>query len=169
MVIVLVLVVSAALLALMVVYLTHRRHLDLRQHAIQVQQLQKFPAAAFMNLSQPSELEYVRLQLAPSVFQQCRRKRARVLIAYVRLILRDTRVILQCADRAAASADASIAEPAHELMNLALQTRLNALKALCLLYLGIFFPSIDPSLASTVQGFHAAHDKSFALSARILR
>jgi hypothetical protein len=169
MAIVLLLIISAVFLAIMVVYLMHRRRVDLREHAIQVQQLKKFPVAAFLNLAQGSEVEYVQANLPGRSLRQWRRKRALVLIAYVHAILRDTRVILRCADRAAASADAAIAEPAREVMDLALETRINALRALMLLYLGILSPSIDCRLDNTVRVFDIAHDKSFALSALILR
>lgn len=169
MVIVLTLIASACLLAVMVVYLTHRRAKDLREHAIQIQELGQFPIAAFQNLADPSELQYLQTRLPKGVFERCRRQRSLVLIGYVHLILKNTRVILRCADVAVASSDPAVSEPANDLLNLALQTRLNALKALVLLYAGILIPSVSCNLTATLMGYSVAHEKSFGLSTRILR
>jgi hypothetical protein len=162
-------VASGVLLVLLVVYLTYRRGTDLREHAVRMRELGAFPTEAFRNLAKESELQFLRAHLSRMDFERCRCKRSVVLIGYLYLILRNTSVILRCTAQAAASGDPEVSKAARNVTDLAFRTRLNALKALILLSIGVLIPTVRCDLAGTLVGYNLTQTESFDLSARILQ
>ena len=169
MAILLALIISAAFLIVLVAYVTRNRSIGLRQHAIQVQEIERYPIVAFQNLVNGRERSYLESHLSRHDFLRCQRKRTLALISYVYLLLGNTRVILRCVHAAAQSADPVLAHSARSLLDVALQTRLNAMKALAVLSIALVFPSIDCDLQKILADYRATYDRSVGLSAAILQ
>jgi hypothetical protein len=156
-------------LIILVAYLTRRRSVGLRQHALLVREIERFPILAFQNLVAGRELNYLQSHLAREDSLRCRRKRTLALISYVYLLLGNTRVMLRCVHAAAQSADPVLARSARNLLDVALQTRLNAMKALVVLSAALVFPNVHCDLEKILADYRATYDRSVGLSTAILQ
>jgi hypothetical protein len=163
------LIVSAACLIVLVAYLTRRRSVGLRQHALQVREIDRFPMNAFQNLVDGRELQFLKTHLSRENFLRCQRKRTRALISYVYLLLGNTRVMLRCVHAAAQSTDPVLAQSARNLLDVALKTRLNAMKALAVLSVALVFPNVSCDLERILADYRATYDRSVGLSSAILQ
>ena len=96
--------------------------------------------AAFRNLVDPSEEEYLRSNLAPSEFRQVQRERIRAALEYVERTAGNAAVLIRLGEAARRSSDAQVAATGQDLVNSALRLRLYALLAEGRLYLRLLVP-----------------------------
>jgi hypothetical protein len=96
--------------------------------------------AAFRNLIDPDEEEFLRANLAPAEFRGIQRERLRAAVEYVSCAAQNAAILLRLADAGRHSPDPATAEAAQKLVDNALLLRLYALHAIPRLYLGMIFP-----------------------------
>ncbi|MGH9670951.1 MAG: hypothetical protein ACRD3A_12675, partial [Terriglobales bacterium] len=87
---------------------------------------QPLDLAAFRNLTDPREEEYLRTQLAPADFRAIHRERLRAALGYVRRAAHNASILLRLGEAARRNADPEIARAAGELAEGALKLRMYA-------------------------------------------
>lgn len=102
--------------------------------------LETVDVAAFRNLVDPEEEEYLRQSLAPKEFRRVDRQRARATLGYIGCVSQNAAVLLRVGEAARRSTDPSVVRAGDELVNSALRLRLYALQATGVLYLRIALP-----------------------------
>ena len=98
--------------------------------------------AAFRNLIDPSEEDYLRENLSKPDFRSIRRERLYAAIEYLRCVSANAAVLLRLGEAARKSEDPEVAKAAQELVNSALVLRLNVLAAEAKLYANIVVPGL---------------------------
>lgn len=97
--------------------------------------------AAFRNLVDPAEDEFLRAHLSPGVFRRVQRERLRAAIVYVERSAANAAVLLRIGE-ALAREDAESAATGREIANAALRLRVYALMVLAILHARVWFPSL---------------------------
>lgn len=115
--------------------------------------LEPIDVPALLNLIDPRELDFLKTSLDSGALARLERKRNRALIIYVRRIVRNTDILMMCADAATRSEVQEIATAGADLLNLAMRTRMRALSTLALLYGAMIFPSLSAGVSQTVAGY----------------
>ena len=92
-------------------------------------QTQPVDLAAFSNLMDPSEREFLRARVSAGDFRRLERQRLRAARVYVRRAAHNAAVLVRLGEAARASADPEVAMAAQELVNSALRLRLYTLLA----------------------------------------
>jgi hypothetical protein len=98
--------------------------------------------AAFRNLVDPDEEEYLRANLPPPDFRSIRRERLRAAIEYLGCVSENAAVLLRLGEAARRSDELEIAQAGQELVNSALYLRLYVLLASMKLRVGIYLPGV---------------------------
>ena len=98
--------------------------------------------AAFRNLINPAEEQYLRETLAPHDFNQVQRERIRAAIAYVDAVADNAAVLLRLGEAARRSANPQVAELALLLVNNALRVRAYAICTRTRFYAALVLPGI---------------------------
>jgi hypothetical protein len=142
----------AALLSLLLVRLTGRRR-NLKALENPAEHLRAVDIDAFRNLVDPSEEQFLRVNLAPAEFRKIQRERLRAAVDYVSCAAQNAGVLLRVADAGRRSSDPATAEAAEKLVNNALRLRLYALHAIPRLYLGMIFPGARISAGSMAESY----------------
>jgi hypothetical protein len=96
--------------------------------------------AAFRNLIDPAEDDYLRRRLPSAQFRRVRRARLRALAAYVHVAGSNAAVLVRVGEAALASGDERFAGAARELVNDALLLRRNTTVILARIYLALAWP-----------------------------
>ncbi|MGH9557165.1 MAG: hypothetical protein ACRD2Y_15210 [Terriglobales bacterium] len=109
--------------------------------------------AAFRNLMDPDEQAYLRAHVSDADFRRLQRQRLRAARVYVRRAAHNAAVLVRLGEAARASADPEVARAAQELVNSALQLRLNALFAECQLLIRITLPVGRPRAAGLLESY----------------
>ena len=109
--------------------------------------------AAFRNLVDPAEREYLRRGLPAATFRRVQRERMRAALAYVRTAASNAAVLLRLGEAARASEDPLIAGAGQGLVNQALRLRLYALLAESKIYAGILIPGLNISPAGISDSY----------------
>jgi len=104
------------------------------------QQIVPLDVAAFRNLIDPAEDEYLRSQLAPNEFRHVRRERMQALSAYVQAARRNAAFLIQIGQSALSSSETQTAEAGKRLVNDALLLRRNATVVLFRIYVQQAWP-----------------------------
>ncbi len=97
--------------------------------------------AAFRNLVDPAEDEFLRTSLPSAVFRRVQRERLRAAIVYVQRSAANAAVLLRVGE-ALAREDAESAAMGREIANAALRLRVYALMVLAILHARVWFPSL---------------------------
>jgi len=109
--------------------------------------------AAFRNLVDPAEEEFLRSNLPPSQFRKVQRERLRAAAAYVSCAARNAAILAQAGETARRSSDPAVAKAGESLVDSAIRLRLFAFRALSKLYLGIVFPGSQASAAGVAESY----------------
>ncbi|MCI0353847.1 MAG: hypothetical protein L0099_02235 [Acidobacteria bacterium] len=109
--------------------------------------------AAFRNLMDPDEQDYLRAHVSDADFRRLERQRLRAARVYVRRAAQNAAVLVRLGEAARASADPKVARAAQELVNSALQLRLNALLAECQLLIRMALPVGRPRAAGLLESY----------------
>lgn len=147
-----VLVVVAALALIFVLGVTFSRDRNL-VHAGLAGRIQPIDIAAFRNLVDPAEDEYLRRRLRSSEFRTVQRKRLRAAAAYVQVAGRNAAVLARIGQGALAASDPHTAEAARQLIDNALLLRRNATLALLRIYGEMAWPNSGLAAAPVLNGY----------------
>ena len=132
-------------------------------------QLEPIDIAAFRNLIDPAEDEYLRRRLSAAQFRVTQRSRLRARAAYVRVAERNAAVLIRMGQTALATAgagatnDAGVREAALRLVNDALLLRRNAGFALLRIYADMVWPSHSNAMAGIVDRYERLGDTAMLL------
>lgn len=85
--------------------------------------------AAFRNLTDPAEEEYLRAQLPAREFRRLQRQRMRAALEYIRRAAQNAALLVRLGEAARRSPDPEVAQAARELVDNAVRLRLYALLA----------------------------------------
>src|SRR5690242_15547100 len=123
------LIIAFGILALLLLlYLARRPSSDIASYDAFTQRIEPVPVTALLNLMDPAQQAYLQRRLPKRDFDRLERMRIRALLSYVRSIYKNAGILVQCAHAAAHSHRPEVAEAGHELLNLALFTRTQALR-----------------------------------------
>jgi MYXO-CTERM domain-containing protein len=84
---------------------------------------------AFLNLTSSRDLDFLQSQLAPSSFRRVNRLRIRATLKYLKSLSWNSAVLMKIGELAGRSPDPVIADSGRELAQIALRTRMLALRA----------------------------------------
>ena len=132
-------------------------------------QLEPIDVAAFRNLIDPAEDEYLRRHLSAAQFRKTQRARLRARAAYVRVASRNAAVLIRMGQVALATSNASTAndvrirEAALRLVNEALLLRRNALFALLRIYADMAWPNRSTATAGILDRYERLSDSAMLL------
>lgn len=145
--------------------------LAVRGHGVTVRSLQELEGStqpvdleAFRNLTDPREEQYLREHLAPAEFRALQRERLRAALEYVRRAARNASILLRVGESARASADVQVVQAADDLVEGALQLRMYALLAECLLRARILVPGARWSPARVARDYQGLRELVARLS-----
>jgi hypothetical protein len=134
-------VIAAALALGIILRLAITQSLQTRRRDDLRRAIRPVDIAAFRNLINPAEDEYLRHRLPPSQFRVLRRERLRAMAAYVQLVADNATLLVGAGEAALASGDARLAEAAGQLVNDALLLRRNATVAMARIYIALAWPN----------------------------
>ena len=130
-------------------------------------QLEPIDVAAFRNLIDPAEDEYLRRHLSAAQFRVTQRARLRARAAYVRVVGRNAAVLIRMGQTALATSDArarnDIREAALRLVNEAALVRRNALFALLRIYADMAWPNRSTATAGILDRYERLSDSAMLL------
>lgn len=101
--------------------------------------------AAFRNLIDPAEEDFLRSHLASHVFRSVQRQRTRAAILYVKSAAHNASVLLRVGEAARRNPDPQVSLAAQQLVNTAMRLRIYALLALLKLYPATVIPGAPVS------------------------
>jgi len=130
-------------------------------------QLQPIHLPALLNLLNPDDLSFLRINLSHSDFLALKRRRTRALMDYVRRIGLNARVLTSIGALRRQSALPDVAAAGQTLASHALTTRILAVRTLFFLELELVLPFFDTNLAPTIKAYEKARarlDESSATS-----
>jgi len=108
-------------------------------HALEAH-TQPVDLAAFRNLVDPAEEDYLRENLPAGPFHALQRERMRAALEYVRRTAYNSAILLRVGEAARRDPNPEVAAAARTLMNDALRLRMNAMLAMVVLYGRIAMP-----------------------------
>ena len=167
-----ILVVAAALALAFIVGITVSRSLQVSEGSGLVGKIQPIDVAAFRNLIDPAEDDYLRSvakalalpdSLLPAEFRVVRRQRLRAMAAYVQTAGRNAAVLVGMGQSALNAGDAQTAEAARRLMDNALLLRRNAAFALLRIYVALAWPNSGLAAAPVLQGYERLNGSAMLL------
>lgn len=148
------LLVAAALLVLVflvwVVRGRSRTIVDLRELPSQIRPVD---LAAFRNVIDSGEEEFLRTHLAATQFRRIQKQRTLAAIAYVRCAARNASVLLRLGEAARTNPDPQVALAAQQLVNTALRLRFYAALALVKLYPATLVPGARVSPTAVADAY----------------
>lgn len=130
-------------------------------------QLEPIDVAAFRNLIDPAEDEYLRRHLSAAQFRVTQRARLRARAAYVRVAGRNAAVLIRMGQTALATSNArvpnDVGEAALRLVNDALVLRRNAGFALLRIYADMAWPNRSAAAAGLIDRYERLSDCAMLL------
>jgi hypothetical protein len=130
-------------------------------------QLEPIDVAAFRNLIDPAEDEYLRLHLSAAQFRVTQRARLRARAAYVRVAGRNAAVLIRMGQTALATSNArapnDVRDAALRLVNDALLLRRNAGFALLRIYADMAWPNRSTATAGILDRYERLSDSAMLL------
>jgi hypothetical protein len=130
-------------------------------------QIEPIDVAAFRNLIDPAEDEYLRRHLSAAQFRVTQRARLRARAAYVRVASRNAAVLIRMGQTALATSDArapnEVREAALRLVNDALLLRRNAGFALVRIYADMAWPNRSATTAGLIDRYERLSDSAMLL------
>jgi len=142
-----ILVIAAVLALVVVLRVTLSRGLQVSTDRSLAAQLQPIDIAAFRNLVDPDEDDYLRRRLPAAAFRTVHRQRLLATAVYIKAANRNAAILIRMGQEAVASSNVRTADAAQQLMDNAILLRRNATVALFKIYVARVWP--DASLAST--------------------
>jgi len=141
------LVVVAVVAMLVLFYAVRRHHFPTPQLQALEEYTRPVDLAAFRNLIDPAEEDYLRLQLPGGKFHALQRQRLRVALEYVARTNYNAAILLRVGEAARRHPNPEVAAAASELVDSALRLGMNARLATLVLYARIVLPDARISVA----------------------
>ena len=117
------------------------------------QQTRPVDVAAFRNLIDPEEEEFLRANMPARDFRLIQKKRTLAAIAYVNCAAHNAAVLLRLGQAARRSSDPQVSLAAQQLVNSAMRLRIYALLALLKLYPATLVPGARVSPAAVADAY----------------
>ncbi len=142
-----------------------------RGHAAMVRELPELEGltrpvdlAAFRNLVDPAEEEYLRANLPRRQFRMIQRQRMRAALEYVERTKHNGAILLRLGESARRDADSEVAAAGRELASRALRLRIIAQLATGILYARITIPEAHISIGKVTDMYENLTDGLFQLT-----
>jgi hypothetical protein len=119
---------------------------------------------AFRNLIDPTEEEFLRINLPRAEFKRIQRERLRAALDYVSAAAHNASVLIRTGEAARLSPDASIAEAGTKLVDSGIRLRLYSFQAKARLYLGIALPGVRISTVGLAESYERMTGLVFLLN-----
>jgi hypothetical protein len=126
-------------------------------------EIRPMDVAAFRNLVDPAEDDYLRRRLPASDFRLVRRERLRALAAYVQSAKRNAEVLVRIAQNSTLAADARTAEAARRLEDNAHLLQRNCMFAIVKIYIALAWPNSSLAAAPVLQGYEELNHSAMLL------
>lgn len=157
-----VLVIVAALALIFILSVTYSRSRRVSAIAL-AGQVRPIDVAAFRNLVDPAEDEYLRQRLPHSEFRSVRRERLRAMAAYVQAAGHNAAVLARMGQAAMTAAEPQTAEAARQLVDNALLLRRNAAVALFRIYVALAWPNSGLAATPVLDGYERLNGSAMRL------
>jgi hypothetical protein len=157
-----ILVIAAALALIFILGITFSRNLQISQASL-AQRIQPIDIAAFRNLVDPSEDEYLRRRLRPAEFRTVQRERLRAMAAYVQVAGRNAAILTRMGQSALSASDPHTAQAARQLVENALLLRRNAVLALFRIYVALAWPNSGLAASPILRGYEQLNGSAMLL------
>jgi hypothetical protein len=158
-----ILVIIAVLALVFILGFTVSRSLQVSEGAGLAGKIQPIDVAAFRNLINPAEDDYLRRRLPTSEFRVVRRQRLRAMAAYVQTAGRNAAVLVRMGQSALAAADPQTSEAARQLVDNALLLRRNAAFALVRIYIALAWPNSGLAATPVLHGYERLNGSAMLL------
>ena len=158
-----ILVIVAALALIFILGITVSRSLQVSEGASLAGKIQPIDVAAFRNLINPAEDDYLRRRLPASEFRVVRRQRLHAMAAYVQTAGRNAAVLVRMGQSALAAADPQTSEAARQLVDNALLLRRNAAFALVRIYVALAWPNSGLAATPILHGYERLNGSAMLL------
>ena len=126
-------------------------------------EIRPMDVAAFRNLVDPAEDDYLRRRLPASDFRLVRRERLRAMAAYVQLAKRNAEVLVRIAQNATLAADPQRAEAARRLEDNAHLLQRNCTFAIVKIYIALAWPNSSLAAAPVLQSYEELNNSAMLL------
>jgi len=126
-------------------------------------EIRPMDVAAFRNLVDPAEDDYLRRRLPASDFRLVRRERLRAMAAYVQSAKRNAEVLVRIAQNSTLAADAQTAEAARRLEDHAHLLQRNCMFAIVKIYIALAWPNSSLAAAPVLQGYEELNHSAMLL------
>ena len=126
-------------------------------------EIRPMDVAAFRNLVDPAEDDYLRRRLPASDFRLVRRERLRAMAAYVQSAKRNAEVLVRIAQNSTLAADARTAEAARRLEDNAHLLQRNCTFAIVKIYIALAWPNSSLAAAPALQGYEELNQSAMLL------
>jgi hypothetical protein len=126
-------------------------------------QIEPIDVAAFRNLVDPDEEEYLRRRLLSGEFRTVQRKRLRAMAAYILTAWRNAGVLISIGQAAMTASDPSTAEAARQMVSDAILLRQNAALALCRIGVALAWPHSGLAAAPVLRGYERLNGSAMLL------
>lgn len=133
--------------------LSFSKSLRLPEDASIARQIQPLDVAAFRNLIDPAEREYLRRRLPSAEFREVQRERLRAMAAYVQIAARNATALVALAESSRTSSNPQTAEAARQLIDNAFRLRRNTAYAMFRIRLAWLWPDSNTAAGSILQGY----------------
>ena len=158
-----ILIVAAALALVFILGLTVTRSLQVSGGASLAGKIQPIDVAAFRNLINPAEDEYLRRRVSASEFRVVRRQRLRAMAAYVQTAGRNAAVLIRMGQTALVTSDPQTSDAARQVVDNALLLRRNAAFALVRIYVALAWPNSGLAATSILHGYERLNGSAMLL------
>jgi hypothetical protein len=158
-----VLVIAAVLALGIILRLAVTRSLQARGSAGLAATIRPIDIAAFRNLINPAEDDYLRRRLPPTQFRRVRRERLRAMAAYIQVAGSNAALLVRAGEAALASGDPRVAGAAEQLVLDALLLRRNTTVALARIYLALAWPNSGFAAVRVVDRYEQMSGKAMLL------
>lgn len=158
-----ILVIVAALALILILGITVSRSLQVSEGANLAGKIQPIDVAAFRNLIDPAEDDYLRRRLPASEFRVVRRERLRAMAAYVQTAGRNAAILVRMGQGALSAANPQTSEAARQLVDNALLLRRNAAFALLRIYVALAWPNSGLAAAPILRGYERLNGSAMLL------
>jgi hypothetical protein len=147
------LVIGVVAALVFVFYIARRSVLSALSYDELSRQLVLVDIAAFRNLVDPNETQYLRENLTPAAFRAVQRQRQIAALAYVKVVARNAALLIAMADPARTSPNPEVAATAQKVVEEALQLRIRSLLLIMKLWAGIALPGLTVAGSSIVDRY----------------
>lgn len=148
-----ILVIAAVLALVVVLRVTLSRGLQVSNGRNLAAELQPIDVAAFRNLVDPAEDDYLRRRLPAAEFRTVQRQRLLATAVYVKRANRNAAILTLIGQKAEAASNPQTAEAARQLVQNATLLRQNATIALLKIYVALAWPNASLGATPVVQRY----------------